>query len=464
QEKRYWYSTQPSVARLAQDRAAQLDGDTVLYKLEERLRAEQNTRGSFARVHACPASSGDIPDERDTRLVILRPSFPHAAKDTGSPAMREAAAIFEQHGNSPRYKSNALVFLAPDRTRLDELEQAMRQYLAWKSIEEEQEILNLDAFQRNQAKTRREHTDSAVKARIPEAYTWVLVPESAEPGAKLPDGSSKPVAWREIRLQPSGQEALAVRASRKLENDGLLITKYAGTNLRLELDKVPLWRGDAVSVKQLADDFAQYLYLPRLRDTSVLLGSVAEGVASLVWERDTFAYADSYDAARHRYLGLMAGQQIMPSLDGLLVRPEVAAAQLATERAPAAAPAGSGGDPGRGPTSGGTYDASENGSGLAINERRGGAGGVVTVPPAPAAPTAQRFYGSVTLDSARAMRDATAVIQEVVQHLSGLLGAKVEVTLEVHAELPQGAPEHVIRTVTENCRTLKFTSFGFEGE
>ena len=62
------------------------------------------------------------------------------------------------------------------------------------------------------------------------------------------------------------------------------------------------------------------------------------------------------------------------------------------------------------------------------------------------------------------MRDATAVIQEVVQHLSGLLGAKVEVTVEVHADLPQGAPEHVVRTVTENCRTLKFTSFGFEEE
>ncbi len=463
QEKRYWYSTQPSVARLAQDRAAQLDRETVLYKLEERLRAEQKARSSFARVHACPASSGDIPDERDTRLVILRPSFPHAAKDLGSSAMREAAAILEQRGNSPRYNSNALVFLAPDRTRLDELEQAMRQYLAWRSIEDEQEILNLDAFQRNQAKTRREHTDGAVKARIPETYTWVLVPEPAEARAKNPDGSDKKVGWREIRLQPSGQEALAVRASRKLENDGLLITKYAGTNLRLELDKVPLWRGDAVSVKQLADDFAQYLYLPRLRDTSVLLGAIAEGVASLVWERDTFAYADSFDAARNRYLGLKAGQQIMPALDGVLVKPEVAAAQLAAERAPAATPAGPAGDPGRGSDSG-AYDLGGNGSGLAINERRGGGGGIVAVPPGPAAPAAQRFYGSVTLDATRAMRDATAVIQEVVQHLSGLLGATVEVTLEVHAELPQGAPEHVVRTVTENCRTLKFTSFGFEEE
>lgn len=32
------------------------------------------------------------------------------------------------------------------------------------------------------------------------------------------------------------------------------------------------------------------------------------------------------------------------------------------------------------------------------------------------------------------------------------------------AELPDGAPDHVVRTVTENCRTLKFGTHGFERE
>src|SRR6266568_872047 len=268
QDKRYWYSTQPSVTRLAQDRAVQLDRDVVLAEIEQRLRPEQGTRGSFARIHVCPASSGEVPDERDARLVILRPAYVHAARDVASPVRTEAAAILEQRGTGPRYYANTLVFLAADRTRLEELEQAARQYLAWKSIEDEQEILNLDAFQRNQVRSRREHFDGAIKARIPETYSWLLVPEPSEDSA-----ASAKASWREIRLQPV-QEALAVRASRKLENDGLLLTKYAGTTLRLELDKVPLWRGDCVSIKQLADDFAQYLYLPRLRDTDVLLAAV----------------------------------------------------------------------------------------------------------------------------------------------------------------------------------------------
>jgi hypothetical protein len=40
----------------------------------------------------------------------------------------------------------------------------------------------------------------------------------------------------------------------------------------------------------------------------------------------------------------------------------------------------------------------------------------------------------------------------------------VEVTLEIEACLPDGAPDNVVRTVTENARTLKFRSHGFEKE
>jgi hypothetical protein len=40
----------------------------------------------------------------------------------------------------------------------------------------------------------------------------------------------------------------------------------------------------------------------------------------------------------------------------------------------------------------------------------------------------------------------------------------VKVTLEIEAEIPNGAPEHVVRIVTENSRTLKFTHQGFERE
>ena len=84
-------------------------------------------------------------------------------------------------------------------------------------------------------------------------------------------------------------------------------------------------------------------------------------------------------------------------------------------------------------------------------------------PPAPAKP--KRYHGTVTLDSARVGRDAGRIADEVVTHLVGLVGSKVTVTLEIQAEIPAGAPDNVVRTVTENSRTLKLGSnSGFETE
>ena len=63
----------------------------------------------------------------------------------------------------------------------------------------------------------------------------------------------------------------------------------------MELDGVPLWRGDHVSVRQLVKDFARYLYLPRISEPQVLLTAIEEGIMLLTWEQDAFAFADSYD-------------------------------------------------------------------------------------------------------------------------------------------------------------------------
>src|SRR5262249_16024643 len=73
-----------------------------------------------------------------------------------------------------------------------------------------------------------------------------------------------------------------------------------------------------------------------------------------------------------------------------------------------------------------------------------------------------RFHGSVALDPIRLGRDAGQIAVEVVQHLTKIVGAEVRVTLEVEANLPDGASEKLVRDVTENCRTLKFYPYGLE--
>ena len=82
----------------------------------------------------------------------------------------------------------------------------------------------------------------------------------------------------------------------------------------------------------------------------------------------------------------------------------------------------------------------------------------------PAQPKAKRYHGSVRLDATRVGRDASQIADEVIAHLSSLLGADVKLTLEIEASIPDGTPEHVIRIVTENSRTLKFDDSGFENE
>ncbi len=53
---------------------------------------------------------------------------------------------------------------------------------------------------------------------------------------------------------------------------------------------------------------------------------------------------------------------------------------------------------------------------------------------------------------------------EIVQHLQGLVGADVKLTLEIEASVKDGIPDNVERTVNENARTLKFENVGFEDE
>ena len=85
-------------------------------------------------------------------------------------------------------------------------------------------------------------------------------------------------------------------------------------------------------------------------------------------------------------------------------------------------------------------------------------------PPPPPATGPKRFHGSVSLNPSRVGRDASQIAAEIVAHLEGLVGSELKVTLEIEAFFPEGAPENVVRTVTENSNTLKFTSHGFEDD
>ena len=161
-------------------------------------------------------------------------------------------------------------------------------------------------------------------ALIPETYCWVLVPEQLDP--------RKPHSIGEYKLQPQrGEGYLAFNTSSLLRIEELLIPQLAGLRLRQELDRIPLWRGNHVSTKELIENFAKYVYLPRLKSSEVLLAAMRDGVQSPSWRRDTFAYASGWGEERQRYRNLRVSRQLeLLITDGqsLLVKPEVAEAEL----------------------------------------------------------------------------------------------------------------------------------------
>jgi predicted AAA+ superfamily ATPase len=435
--QRYWYSLQPSVTRLAQDRAAShFTDDDVEEEIRRRLAAATRAgqRGAFANVHPAPRNPAEVPDEQEVRLVVLGPEYPHSGKTADSPARVGAQTLLDKRAAGDRLHRNMLVFLAPDRARLADLHQAVREFLAWKSIEAEKATLNLDNFQSKQAETKRAQFDEAVVQRINETFVWVLVPSQS------PTDSG--VSWEETRV--SGPEALAVRVGNKLRNEEALITEYSAVRLRMDLDGVPLWRGEHVGLKQLWNDYSQYLYLPRLRDHGVLLDAVRSGVALLTWNPDSFAYASAHDVETGRYSGLVGGQLAAVMIDphSVLVRPDAAARQLDEE--------------------GGTTQESPS---EPLEEPRGEStlAGRPLGPDGVPVPTSRpsRFYGRVSLEPVRMLRDLGDIADAVVGQL-GRAHADVTITVEIEATSDDGFSEDVCRTVSENARTLKFDTHEFE--
>lgn len=151
---------------------------------------------------------------------------------------------------------------------------------------------------------------------------------------------------------------------------------------------------------------------------------------------------------------LHARQQVDRVRGSWRLKPEVAAEQIQKDSAPPPPTTAVEDGP---PATGARFPGS---SGTAPSS----AGGATPATPdvTPKAPVLRRFRGSTQIDATRLSRDVDLIASSVVQHLAGLLDAMVKITIEIEAEIPSGTPENVVRTVTENCRTLKFENQGFE--
>ncbi|WP_269077414.1 hypothetical protein [Thermus tengchongensis] len=410
---RYWFETRPSLNRMAQDRAAAVSREEALMELEERLRAWAKGRPAlFQGVHAAPAGSGEVADEPSLRLVVLSPRTPYAKG--GSEAERWAREVLEGRGRAPRRYRNTLLFLAPEAVLVPDLEEAARQYLAWRSIWEDRESLNLGAADVRQVESRLRQAEDTLRLRLEEAYRHLLVFHQPDP--KAPD-----LEVDALRLLGSGNPL--ERAASKAQNEGLVLVRWHPEFLGETLARYGFWEvaepKGVLPLRRLWEDLASYLYLPRLKDEGVLLATVAQGV-----KEGRFGYAERLEGGVPK--GVVLGEEVAPSLGGYLLKPEVAARFLKEKTG---------------------EDVPPPPDGEGDDEK-------VPVPPPPRPSRPRRFYLKKTLRMESLLPEVRALAEEVLLHLYKEGGVRLEVVLEAHAEAPEGFPEDLERVLRENSRVL----------
>lgn len=104
------------------------------------------------------------------------------------------------------------------------LKDASRQFLAWKSIKEDSEDLNLDSAQNRETQNMLERCDRTIEDRIRETYCWLLVPYIDL------DVSKSDIVWETISIRGGTDKRFANGLTRE-DPDRCNISKWPGRNL-----------------------------------------------------------------------------------------------------------------------------------------------------------------------------------------------------------------------------------------
>lgn len=432
---RYWFSTQPTLNRLADDRAmsfAEHDVDAEIVKV---LTADAATKGGFHRVSPAPDDPVSIEEAAALSLVILPPAMTHAGKGaTKSTATDAAADTLMRCRAAQRRFRNTLIFIAADEATLGTARDVMRKRMAWESIVKDGRLQQQmttgqveDAAEK--ARTNREAAVKAVRA----AWSHIIYPEKSET-------AGKPFELEHSLLSSRDRAAIPAVVYDKIKADGIILEKLGADSLALQLK--PIWPADRahLPIGEVAEWFASYVYLRKLRDRVVLDSSIRDTVAKL---DPQFGYADGIDEQTGKYANLKwanSPPELFPAT-ALLVSAEAAKKQLAEEGAAPVTIRPEGEQPS--PPGEGETQPKPQPSGI-------------TKP--------KRFYGSVEIDMLRPVKAFDAILNAVAMELQRTKGAKVKLTLEVEAEAPGGFEEGEVGIVRDNARQLKFKpeSTGFE--
>lgn len=433
---RYWYDTRPTLRKTAEDRASQVSLTDTDLEIENRLKKFRKEQ-PFTGLHICPASSLDVPDDQAVRLVVLRTTDTYKRTNNNCKAMDSVNDILNNRGSSPRIYRNMLAFVAPDYDQIESLRTEVRRFIAWTSIMSEKDDLNLDGNQIRETQQNLNRSNDTVELRLKETYCWLLVPYIDQ------FEDMKTIQW-EISNIGGGTESIVTKSARKMIQGEQIITNWAPTLLQMTLDDL-LWKdSNDIQVKKLWEYLSTYCYLPRLANYDVLEDTIIQGLPS----DEHFAIAGGF--TNDRYIDLKFNKPAFSiNKSDLLVKVNVAMKQMVAEQQEKS-----------------PIVQIENPSGGMTSESPS----LVDPVPFPGSRdnslqstiSNKHFFMSAKLDNTRVNRDMQNYVQEIIQHLMAVDGANIELKLDVEVTTPNGIPNSTVRTVSENCRTLKVTEFGFD--
>mgnify|MGYP001409263523 CR=1 FL=1 len=226
-------------------------------------------------------SHSDVPDDGALRLIVLPPEQFYSREESRT-AVEGVLEHVKSHGTTARYRGNRLLFLAPDHGALARLRDCIRVALAWNSIVEDVAAMRLvlDNLQTQQAKKELATAEGVLPGVARECYKWLLCPEQDKPTAAKPTVEVFPLN--------TGGAALGPEIERVCIDNVLVITTWSPIHLRDELKKL-YWKAEKSASGGMAfwEDTLRYLYLPRLKNRSVLEKAITKGAGS----RDFFGTA-----------------------------------------------------------------------------------------------------------------------------------------------------------------------------
>ena len=174
------------------------------------------------------------------------------------------------------------------------------------------------AAARDSAKTSKEGAVRAVR----NAWNHILFPVKT-------DATEAGKAFELDHLALSAKDKGVIPASvyEKARADGVVLEKLGPETFWLKLR--PLWAEDRphIAINEIADWFASYVYLPKVRDRVVLETSIRDTLGKF---DAVFGYAEHFDAVTGAYEGLIYARTAPEFLSphGLLVRADVAKQQM----------------------------------------------------------------------------------------------------------------------------------------